>query len=246
MINYIKADIYRSLNKLSYWIYTAILAIIAVIFTYVIYNIHREVSSFDFNTVSIIAPYGFIAPVYILIVFIESITGDEIRSGTLKNVVSYGVSRNTVAISKVIATVIISMVSAVIILAIFSVSVLLFFTGEKHTLIELINRVLIASVPWMGAISFGTFLYLVFSGSKSALIYVFSFLMSKYIITLLTFLVSDKFKYINNILISEKLKIIALEPLTMNNVVSTLLVGILYIVIFTGLSMLYLKNKEIK
>ena len=246
MINYIKADIYRSLNKVSYWVYTAIFAAISVAFTIVLYSIHREIPSINLNSVSIAIPYVFISPVYIIIFFIEVVTEDEERNGTLKNVVSYGVSRNTVVISKVISTVILSIISALIILGIFSISILILFVGEKYVLIEFIKRCLLASVLWAGAISFGTFLYLIINGSMSAVIYIFSFLMAKNIIAFLTILVSDKLKYLNEILISNKLKIIASEPLTMNNVGPALLVGIMYIVVFTGLGMIYLKNKEIK
>lgn len=246
MINYIKSDLYRNLNKLSFWIYTVILSIISVSITLIINDINKQIPSVTLNSASIALPYAFMAVVYILIFYIEIITGDEKRNKTLKNVVSYGISRNTVAISKLISTTIIVIISAIIVLSIFSISILIFFRGEKYLLIEFIKRVLIAGVLWLGAISFGTFLYLVFNGSISVLIYIFTFLLSKNVISLLIFLVSDKFKYINEILISTRLTIIASEPLTMNNVVFLLLVGIGYIIVFTGLSMLYLKNKEIR
>lgn len=246
MINYIKSDLYRNLNKLSFWIYTAILSIIAVSFAAVVNSIHKQIPSVTLSSSKIILPYVFMAVVYILIFYIEIITGDEKRNRTLKNVVSYGISRNTVAISKFISTAIIAIIASLIVLSIFSISILIFFGGEKYLLMEFIKRVLLAGVLWLGAISFGTFLYLIFNGSISALIYVFTFLLSKNVINLLIFIVSDKFKYINEILISTRLTIIASEPLTMNNVVFSLLVGIGYIVVFTGLSMLYLKNKEIR
>lgn len=246
MINYIKSDLYRNLNKLSFWICTVILSIISVSITLIINDINKQIPSVTLNSASIALPYAFMAVVYILIFYIEIITGDEKRNKTLKNVVSYGISRNTVAISKLISTTIIAIISAIIVLSIFSISILIFFRGEKYLLIEFIKRVLIAGVLWLGAISFGTFLYLVFNGSISVLIYIFTFLLSKNVINLLIFLVSDKFKYINEILISNRLTIVASEPLTMNNVTSSLLVGIGYIVVFTGLSMLYLKNKEIR
>ncbi|GAA0761115.1 ABC transporter permease [Clostridium sartagoforme] len=245
MLNYIRADIYRNLNRKYFWIYTGIIAAMSVLVT-VLFKI-SSIPDKNFNLVLDIATQAFTLPIYLVGVFVEMATSDEQKNKTFKNVVSFGVTRNTIAISKVITAVILSMLSAFIILTAFSISGLIFLGGPSDFLSEFLIRFALASVLWIAAISIGTFISLVFNSSNiSAFVYFGIFLMTKNIIAILSLLVWEKFSYLNNYLISTKLNILASEPLTIENIGPAILVGVVYTVVFTGLSMLYLRKKEIK
>ena len=246
MLNYIRADIYRNLNRKYFWIYTGIIAAMAVLVT-VLFKISNGIPDKDFNLVLSIATQAFTMPIYLVGAFVEMATSDEQKNQTFKNVVSFGVTRNTIAISKVITAVILSTLSAFIILTAFSISGLILIGGPSDFLSEFLIRFSLSSVLWIGAISIGTFISLVFNSSNiSATIYFVIFLMTKNIISILSFLVWDKLNYLKNFLISTKLNILAKEPLIIDNIGPAILVGVMYTIVFTGLSMLYLRNKEIK
>ena len=246
MLNYIRADIYRNLNRKYFWIYTGIIAAMAVLVT-VLFKVTNGIAGKDFNLVLNIATQTFTLPIYLVGAFVEMATSDEQKNQTFKNVVSFGVTRNTIAISKVITSVILSILSAFIILTAFSISGLILLGGPSDFLSEFLIRFSLASVLWIGAISIGTFIALVFNSSNiSAFVYMGIFAMTKNIISILSILVWDKFSYLNNFLISTKLNILAKEPLIMENIGPAILVGVIYTIVFTGLSMLYLRKKEIK
>lgn len=246
MLNYIRADIYRNLNRKYFWIYTGIIAAMAVLVT-VLFYISNGIPDKDFNLVLNIATQAFTLPIYLVGAFVEMATSDEQKNQTFKNVVSFGVTRNTIAISKVITAVILSILSAFIILTAFSISGLILLGGPSDFLSEFLIRFSLASVLWIAAISIGTFIALVFNSSNiSAFVYFGIFLMTKNIISILSLLVWDKFSYLNKLLISTKLNILAKEPLIMENIGPAILVGVIYTIVFTGLSMLYLRKKEIK
>ncbi|WP_411169366.1 ABC transporter permease [Clostridium sp. MB05] len=246
MLNYIRADIYRNLNRKYFWIYTGIIAAMAVLVT-VLFYISNGIPDKDFNLVLNIATQAFTLPIYLVGAFVEMATSDEQKNQTFKNVVSFGVTRNTIAISKVITAVILSILSAFIILTAFSISGLILLGGPSDFLSEFLIRFSLASVLWIAAISIGTFIALVFNSSNiSAIVYFGIFLMTKNIISLVSLLVWDKFSYLNKFLISTKLNILAKEPLIMENIGPAILVGVIYTIVFTGLSMLYLRKKEIK
>lgn len=246
MLNYIRADIYRNLNRKYFWIYTGIIAAMAVL-GIVLLKTSNAIPDMDFNSVLSVAIQTFTLPIYLVGVFVEMSTSDEQKNQTFKNVVSFGVTRNTIAISKVITTVILSTLSAFIILTAFLISGLILLGGSSDLLLEFIIRFLLSSVLWIAAISIGTFIALIFNSSNiSAMVYFGIFLMTRNIIGMLSLLVWDKFSYLNNFLISTKLNILAMKPLIIENIGPAILVGAMYTIVFTGLSMLYLRNKEIK
>lgn len=246
MLNYIRADIYRNLNRKYFWVYTGIIAAMAVLVS-VLFKIANGIPDKNFNLVLNMATQAFTLPIYLVGAFFEMTTIDEKKNQTFKNVVSFGVTRNTIAISKVITGVILSTLSAFIILTVFSISGLILLGGPSDFFLEFIIRFLLSSVLWIAAISIGTFISLVFNSSNiSSILYITIFLMTKNIIYILSLLVWDKFSYLSKFLISTKLDILAKEPLIIENIGPAILVGVMYTIVFTGLSMLYLRNKEIK
>lgn len=246
MLNYIRADLYRNFNRKYFWIYTGILSLIGFL-TIILFKMTGALPNKDLNSALGVITLVLIIPIYLIPAFIEMVTSDEQKSQTFKNVVSFGVTRNTLVISKIISTIILAASSAFIILLVFLISGFIVLGGPSNLLLEFTIRFLAASVLWIGAIAVGTFMALIFNSSNIfAFAYAMIFLVTRTVIGLLGIFISDKFSYINDILITTKLDALIKLPLSNGTVSDAILLGAAYTVVFTVLSMILLKNKEIK
>lgn len=107
---------------------------------------------------------------------------------------------------------------------------------------------ILAAVPlWCGAIAVGTFIFISISNIYAAsFVYAGLFSATSKILQVLAYLVSDKFNYIRHILITTQLENLGAPQLTSQGMLKAVFVGISYTVVFTVLSMIYFKKKEIK
>lgn len=256
MLNYIKAELYRNFNRAYFWVYTGFMAILPLIF-----NIFTKTTKFSSN-MNLTALFEFanaiiVAAVYLILPMVDIATAEEEKNLTLKNVVSFGVSRNKLIISKVIVATILSIISAVIILTVFFVSgTILFGVGQDFTMniaIDYMRRLSGTTILLIGAISVCTFLsFVIKNNNVFAFVYAGIFSILGKVILLLSKFVSAKFQYIYDILITTQLSNLTRQDLrvfvevTNSQLISAALIGILYTVVFIGLTMMYVKNKEIK
>src|SRR5690554_1283237 len=117
MINYIKAELYRSFNRVYYWnsiIFTSILGMLA--------SISIKTNSLDNMGLVALMYLGIRVismPVFLVVFFIDMITSEENKNLTLKNVVTSGLHRNKIILSKIAATIILSVIAAIIILTVY-------------------------------------------------------------------------------------------------------------------------------
>ena len=249
MLNYIKAELYRNFNRTYFWAYTGGIAILTLIM-----NILMKISSVgqSMNLVVLIQASAqmLMVPVFLVVSIVEMVTAEEQKNLTFKNVLSFGLSRNKFVLSKIIAAVILSLISAIIILTVFFGSgTILLGVGEGFSaslVSDFMGRMLVSTILWIACISVGTFLALTIKNNTIfGLVYATVFLVGKKLIGLLSLLVSNKFEYVQKILITTQLDKLKME-LTSSNMTFAALVGVAYIIVFTALTMMYIKNKEIK
>lgn len=249
MLNYIRAELYRNFNRMYFWCMTGIVAAFALMM-----NIMLKTSSafpMNFGMLFELGAKGFILPVFIVSMIIEMVTAEEQKNQTFKNVVSFGFSRNQLILSKLFVSVILSIISAIIILAVYFGSGAIMFEIGKDFSLSLVGNFmmrLLAAVPlWIGAISIGTLLAIVFKNNTTfAFVYAGLFLVSRKIIELLIILVSAKFEYVYKYLITIQLVNLGKEIVTGHDLLCAALLGIVYAIIFTILSMRCFKNTEVK
>lgn len=249
MLNYIKAELYRNFNRLYFWVYTGGVAIIALalnIFT----RVKAGYNVTNFTELLNITSHLFILPVFLVVGIIDIVISEENKNNTLKNIVSYGVSRNKLVLSKIIVGIILCFLSWGIILITFLGSGLILFGAGPNFSVsilgEFINRLFIAMPLWIGTIAVGTFMgFVCNSGNILGFSYAMIFLFLKKIISILSQLVWDKFKYVYDFLITVQLNNFARPSLTSEDIRWAILIGIGYTLVFTALSLVYLKNKEI-
>ncbi len=245
MINYIRAELYRSFKRLYFWNLVGIISILALLV-----NTFVVVPNANFELLLIMGIQMLSVPVFLVFMIIDMVTGEEIKNLTLKNVVAFGISRNKLVLSKIIVTVILSFIAAIIILTVFLGSGAMLF-GVKDVPLDLFKDFLLrllAAIPlWIGAISVGTMMSFIFTNyTLCGFVYAGAFVVIGPILKLLSTFVSDKFIYIYNILITTQLKSLSAQTVTNNDLISAVITGIIYSVVFIILSMMCLSKKEVK
>lgn len=251
MHNYIKAELYRNFNRVYFWGYTGGIAA----FTLLI-NILLKISSVSESVMNLTilletSTHMLIIPTFLILPIVEMVTAEEYKNLTFKNVLSFGISRNKLVLSKIIVSIILSLVASIIILAVFFGSgTILFGVGKAFSstiLINFIKRLLASSVLWIGSIGVCTFFAFTFKNSNIfSLTYAFTFILLSKFIKLLSVLISEKLMYIHDILITTHIDKISSSQITNSTLYLGALTGIIYLIVFTILSIIYIKKKDIK
>lgn len=129
MNSYLKSETFRVVRDKSYWIFMGVFALLAIAATVIIYmtNTASNAASVDFpyaNTRFMLLNIAtsIIIPFFFLYQIAQIVVGEEIKHRTLKNTVSFGVSRSTIFFGKWIVSVV-----GVFVLAITSISIALVF-----------------------------------------------------------------------------------------------------------------------
>lgn len=248
MLNYIKAELYRNFNRAYYWGYVGALSILGLLFNFLSTNHNAGINlaeMFEFFTYMLSAGIFFVLPI------LDMTTAEEQKSQTLKNIVSFGVSRNKLILSKIITSVILSFIALFIILIVFLGSgIIIFGIGQGFSssiLNSFMIKLLVSIILWVASISIGILIAFFFkSNTTFTFVYMGLFAMTGKIVKGLALLVSDKFKYVGNILITTQFKNLSEQPVTNNTLIFASVVGIVYIIVFAVLTMVYVKNMEVK
>lgn len=248
MFNYIKAELYRNLNRPYIWTYSLIFAGLTLALN-IILKLAR-VPNMDLGSVFALLNQLMILPIYLVAASIEISTSEEQKNLTLKNTVTFGIPRSIIALSKVIVAIIISFIVAIIIYTVYLGSGAILFginPGNSTVIADTCIRILAALPAWIGAISVGTLLALMINNPTSAAFsYAGVFVGVSPIVDLLRTFVSHKFDIVKEVLLTTQLKSLSAEVVTSDVLIKAVLIGIIYTVLFTGLSMVYIKKKEIK
>jgi ABC-2 type transport system permease protein len=248
MLNYIKAELYRVFNRLYFWVFTGSIAALALLLNIVLKINHVKgmgLTTLIENTATAVG-----VPVFLVIVLVDMITSEEQKNLTLRNVVSFGMSRSKMIISKIISCVILMFIAAFIILTVcYGSGTILFGLGSTFPgAIKISLLKLLIAVPlWIAAISLGTLLAVVFSNNTAfAFIYAGVFVVVKGIIKLLAILVSSNFMKVHALLITTQLDKVGSGAATNQDFVTAIVSGIIYTAIFVVLTLVYFERKEVK
>jgi ABC-2 type transport system permease protein len=248
MLNYIKAELYRNFNRMYFWIFTGGIAALAL--GLIILGKANDIPRMSLSVLLDSTLYVLAMPVFLVAAIVDMVTAEENKNQTMRNVITFGVSRYKLVLTKVIVSIILAFVSAIIILVIFYGGGAILFgidQGVKEVFPVVSIRMLTAVPLWIGAISIGTFLGIAI---KNNTLFGFAhagiFFMTSRVISLLSYVVSDKFMYVNKYLITTRLNGLRTAGLPASELWLSVLIGLAYAVVFTALSMLYFNKKEVK
>lgn len=249
MINYIKAELYRNFNRRYLWAYTLSIVLFPLILSIII----KVGVSTDIMNLSVLLKLSLnmlILPVFLVIGMVDMVLCEEYKNGTLKNAVSFGISRTRIVVSKLISAVILAFVSAFIILTILfgSCAILLGLGSDINSVfIDTFTRIGAAVPLWIGAISIGIFLNMLITNSNVfSFVYVGIFIIVPQVFKLLSVFASDKFDYLYNIFPTVQVGRLGQETIIKGQIIEAITLGCLYTIVFLIFSIVCFKNKEIK
>lgn len=245
MINYIKADIYRNFNRLYFWGFVASISLLGLAFNILLTDPNFMMSDLFFYSTQFL-----LIPIFLVVIIIDMVIGEEFKNLTIKNVVSFGLSRDKIILSKIITTIILSVVAAIIILVVFLGSGWILFGGKDELSFSIVSNFFLrlgTAVPlWIGAITVGTFITLLIRNNTiSAYAYIVLFTATGIIIRILATLISDKFMVIHKYLITTNISKLSEENLASGDYISILIIALAYIIVFTVFCVTYFRKKEI-
>lgn len=249
MINYIKAELYRNFHHVYFWTWTGVFAISSILLN-ILFRAGNSTTQAQLLGTSLMA---LPLPIYIVLCYIDMTSAEEQKNKTMKNVLSFGLSRNKFVLSKLIVSIILSFLGAFIIMgAFYGSGALLFKAGKDFSMVlPIFIKSLVAALPlWIAAVSIGLFLSIAFSSNTIfSIAYVIIFSATAGIIKFLMIFVSKKFITVYNMLITVKLSNLSPQSgikLTNHIIFTDVTLGIVYTIIFTALTMIYFSKKEIK
>lgn len=250
MLNYMKGEIYRNFNRIAYWNFVVIISVLTLIFNIII-RTSEAAKVMNMSSLIDIGIGSLLIPVFLVLIVVDLVTAEEQKNLTLKNTVAFGLPRNKVVFSKLLVTIILSLIAAIIILTVFYGSGALLLGIDNGVTTDVVKdfglRLLASSSIWIGAISLGTFLaFLIKKNSVFAFIYAGLMISMRQIIQILITFVSDKFQYVYNILLTNQISILMKEIVTTKEFITAIYIGLAYLIVFTGLTMIYFSKKEIK
>ena len=165
MLNYIRAELYKATHRLYTWIILALI-FLGEGFMFIIWFDNRKYMTF-YNAVSVVGMMmvlGFIATIFTC----DIVFAGQHQNGTLKNEVSFGLSRNKIYLGKFIAMTLLSLAAMVIALGVYigvcrvilpDYTVYAYYNedlgvydgGGALTALELIGLAVLAELPvWLG------------------------------------------------------------------------------------------------
>lgn len=247
MLNYIKADLYKTLHRPYLYVTTGVILLFDLVMM-----ILMMTSSAHENVGFIIGLLNsmLVAPVFLILMMVDVVSGDDVREHTFKNTLSYGVSRSKLYISNIIAsTIIAAVVFTLIVLFTIGLSFLILPSGNNTVTLlgELFIRILVAVPLYTAAISIGTLLSIILKKSSSfGFFYAMVFLIIAPITNFLTRTVSASFSVVYNLLITVQLDKIAAKSATCAVMTKAAVSGIIYTIIFTVIGIVIFNRQEIK
>lgn len=247
MRNYIKSELYRSFNRMTFWNTIGIISVLEIIFNILL---RVNAGTIPYEDLFGVSKGLFNVTVFVIIIIIDIITAEEQKNNTLKNAVSSGISREKIILSKIISTIILLIILGTIVLFIYFGSGAILFkvssTFSMSIVRDFIVRLLLVTLLLIAAISIGTLLSIVIKNNTTfAFVYAGVFMMNIFI-KFFMFLGMDKLKYIYNILITTQLKNLSTIALNSENITHIILLAIIYIIIFTTLNIIYFRNMDVK
>ena len=151
MLNYIKSELYRILHKKSSYLFIAICSLLLLSSNVVLALVKQTDESFRFANTDF-ALSNFMTSqviVYFLCVTVASlIFGGEYVNRTMKNSITYGVSRETIYLGKLVVVIIYAIITFTIIFGVHAGSAYLLLENSKSEIMKILLQTIAAVLPF--------------------------------------------------------------------------------------------------
>ena len=250
MRRYIRAELTRNLTRSYFLGMTLGLYILGIILN-LVFSIGNLDNSYLFLFESIGQMY--VMGIFLLIILVDMVTIEEFKNQTIKNVLASGLSRNKIIAGKITATAILGLVACLTIIGTYFISGRIILKLENTSLLGGLYRdlffQLLGVIPlWIGGAALMTFSYILIRKSFLAgFFYYISIFIFPVIVDNIARLKNYRLLMAvnNNLSISNTMaKMIMSENLS-QDFIHGLLLGLGYLLVFSGLSMLAFKKRDI-
>lgn len=247
MLNLIKADLYKYLNRPYLYILNAVLVLGIIILGCSYSYVYKK----EVTKENLIDPLLFMLNVSGVFVF--SFSDNIIEKGkynTMKNIASSDIKRSSIFIGKVITQIILGLITFLIC---FIVSIIVSYifnimpNGGINDFINIFFRYMIAVPTLLGCITFYTFITFIINGEgRGAVISLIVVFIFPTISVLLSQNIGHIFTFIDKYFLMNSLDLITEKVITFNDVIKCMSAGTVNTIIFIILGILMMKKKEIK
>jgi ABC-type transport system involved in multi-copper enzyme maturation permease subunit len=173
MISYIKSEFYRLLHSKGSYLFVIICSALLISANVVLAVIGRTEKDFPYNNTSFSLSlfYSYLPIIFILCITVASIVfGNEYMNHTMKNSISYGISRGKIYFGKLITEVVYAVTALLVIAGFYIGSAYLLLENSHSTDLELIVRAYFVALPLLLFVLAVTNCFLfIFEGTGSAI-----------------------------------------------------------------------------
>jgi ABC-2 type transport system permease protein len=218
------------------------MAVFAILYNVIIASVQapREAS---FGSVVVFLAF----PLFLVVMFVDIVTAEENKEHTMKNTVSFGISRSKIFIAKNISAILIAaVVAAVTLAAFFGSGFILLAPGKGYTpafLSDILLRISIALLLYVAAITLGTLLAIIIKRNALFTFAYFGALVVPPLLFKLLTLVSPVFANVKNAMLYSQAQILA--QATPAQMLTTVWISLAHIAVFTILGLVLFNRQEI-
>lgn len=242
MSKIINADLYKSFHRVYVYVLMAVMVGASIFVNSILaYNKIPLESSFGLALSILVFPLFFIS------MFADIITAEENKEHTMKNTISFGVSRNKFFIAKNISAVLVAVAVAVVTLAAYTISAWILLKPEKNDMSAVLSdfaiRIGVAMLLYVAAAVLATFLAAVIKrNAMFTFAYFGALILPVYVFKLLN-LVNPFFAKVQNVMLFMQVQIIAGVPQA--QLINSVWVALVQIAVFAVLGLIVFRRQEI-
>jgi ABC-2 type transport system permease protein len=241
MLNLIKADLYKTFHRMYLYVLMAVMSGLAILFNIVV-AVNGASRSEGFGSILSIL----MIPLLIMAVFADIITSEENKEHTLKNTVSFGVSRSKLYLARNISSVLVAtLTAAVTLVSFFGSGFLLLRNGNGPSTLpqHFALKIAVAFLIYLTGVIIATFLATVVKKNTMFAFSYYAVLFLPVLIFQLLSYASRIFTYAGDAMLLSRINTLALA--TPAEIMTTVWIALIHIVIFVALGLTLFKRQEI-
>ncbi len=150
MINYLRSEAYRNIHLKGNYIFIIALMVFVIFLNIILWlfaksdpNFHYATTKFAFSSL-----YAYLQfPMILCVCAVSLIFGQEYKDNTLKNTISFGISRSVIYFSKLLISVVYSLIIAILVGSAFIISAYIFLENSGIEHLKMLINALITTIP---------------------------------------------------------------------------------------------------
>ncbi len=242
MLKLINADLYKAFHRIYLFVFMAFMAAASIFVNAVLAHMKMPLEASIQMALALL-----MYPLFFISMFADIVTAEENKEHTLKNTISFGVSRTKLYLAKNISAIFVALNVAVVTLAVYFASAFLLLKPEKSDLSALLSdfalRIAVVLLIYVAAVALATLLAAIIKRNALFTFAYFGLLIVPVLVFKLLKLVNPVFGRIQNGMLFMQSQIVAVTP--QSQLMTTVWIALAHIVVFTGLGIVLFKRQEI-